>query len=120
MSAIRSQQHRIRVTNYEWNKPIYQLLPTEIEGFDSLAELALDMRRSGITLPTKCGGRRITPCGRSRTPLVVLQTVSREPIERELAAPIFRKDLDRLVEAIPKAAEVTTWFQKNHSASALP
>jgi glycogen phosphorylase len=24
--------------------PIYYLLPTEIEGFDSLAELALDMR----------------------------------------------------------------------------
>ena len=26
--------------------PIYSLLPTEIEGFDSLAELALDMRWS--------------------------------------------------------------------------
>jgi len=27
-------------------KPIYSLLPTDIEGFDSLAELALDMRWS--------------------------------------------------------------------------
>ena len=26
--------------------PIYNLLPTEVEGFDSLAELALDMRWS--------------------------------------------------------------------------
>jgi starch phosphorylase len=26
--------------------PIYNLLPTEIEGFDTLAELALDMRWS--------------------------------------------------------------------------
>jgi starch phosphorylase len=26
--------------------PIYSLLPTEVEGFDSLAELALDMRWS--------------------------------------------------------------------------
>ena len=26
--------------------PIYSFLPTEIEGFDSLAELALDMRWS--------------------------------------------------------------------------
>jgi hypothetical protein len=26
--------------------PIYSRLPTEVEGFDSLAELALDMRRS--------------------------------------------------------------------------
>ena len=28
------------------NHPIYNLLPTEIEGFDSLAELALDLRWS--------------------------------------------------------------------------
>jgi starch phosphorylase len=28
------------------NSPIYSLPPTEVEGFDSLAELALDMRRS--------------------------------------------------------------------------
>jgi len=27
-------------------KPIYSLLPTEVDGFDSLAELALDMRWS--------------------------------------------------------------------------
>jgi len=27
-------------------KPIYSLLPTDIKGFDSLAELALDMRWS--------------------------------------------------------------------------
>jgi glycogen phosphorylase len=26
--------------------PIYSLLPTEVEGYDSLAELSLDMRRS--------------------------------------------------------------------------
>ena len=26
--------------------PIYSLLPTEVKGFDSLAELALDMRSS--------------------------------------------------------------------------
>jgi starch phosphorylase len=28
------------------SQPIYDLLPTEVEGFDSLAELALDMRWS--------------------------------------------------------------------------
>lgn len=28
------------------SKPIYSLLPTEVEGFDSFAELALDMRCS--------------------------------------------------------------------------
>jgi starch phosphorylase len=29
--------------------PIYNLLPTEIEGFDSLAELALDMHWSWVS-----------------------------------------------------------------------
>jgi len=29
------------------SKPIYSLFPTEIDGFDSMAELALDMRWSG-------------------------------------------------------------------------
>jgi glycogen phosphorylase len=33
--------------------PIYNLLPTEIEGFNSLAESALDMRWS--RLPSKAG-----------------------------------------------------------------
>jgi starch phosphorylase len=28
------------------SKPIYSLLPMDVEGFDSLAELALDMRWS--------------------------------------------------------------------------
>lgn len=30
------------------SSPIYAFFPSEVEGFDSLAELALDMRWSGI------------------------------------------------------------------------
>ena len=33
--------------------PTYNLLPTEIEGFDSLAELALDMRWSWVHATNK-------------------------------------------------------------------
>jgi hypothetical protein len=33
------------------SKPIYSLLPTDVEGFDSLAELALDMRWSEEEVP---------------------------------------------------------------------
>jgi len=46
--------------------PIYNLLPTEIERVDSLAELALDMHGRGITPPTKCGVSLIPKCARSR------------------------------------------------------
>jgi hypothetical protein len=41
--------------------PIYNLLPTEIQGFDALAELALDMHWSCLTqheLHAEIGGAR--------------------------------------------------------------
>jgi starch phosphorylase len=38
----------------------------------------------------------------THNPWVALQTVSRDQIERELADPVFRKDVDGLVEASGK------------------
>ena len=49
--------------------PIYSLLPTEVEGFGPLAELALDMRGPGVITPTTCGGSLILLFGNSpKTP----------------------------------------------------
>ena len=36
-------------------RSIYTSQAADIEGFDSLAELALDMRRPGIMAPISCG-----------------------------------------------------------------
>ena len=47
---------------------MYRLLPMEIEGFDSLAELALDLRWSWNHATDKCGGNLIPHCGPSRIP----------------------------------------------------
>jgi hypothetical protein len=44
---------------------------------------------------------------------VVLQTASRDQIERVLADPIFRKHIDGLVEASRQAAKAPAWFQKS-------
>ena len=62
--------------------PIYNLLPTEIEGFDSLAELALDMRWSW-NHATDAVWRQLDPelWEITHNPWVVLQTVSRDRIE---------------------------------------
>jgi hypothetical protein len=57
--------------------------------------------------------------GDHANPWVVLQTVSRDQIERVLADPIFRKDVDGLVEASRKAAKAPAWFQKNHADAPL-
>jgi starch phosphorylase len=59
--------------------PIYQLLPTEIEGFDSLSELALDMHWSWNHATDEVW-RQLDPelWGITHNPWVVLQTVSRD------------------------------------------
>ena len=100
--------------------PIYRLLPTEIEGFDSLAELALDMHWSW-NHSTDGVWRQLDPelWGITNNPWVVLQTASRDRIERVLADPDFRNNVDGLVEAGRQAAEAPAWFQRTHSAAPL-
>ena len=100
--------------------PAYNLLPTEIEGFDSLAELALDMHWSW-NHSTDEVWRQLDPklWEITHNPWVVLQTVSRDQIERVLADPGFRKKVDGLVEAGRQAVEAPAWFQKNHADAPL-
>lgn len=100
--------------------PIYNLLPTEIEGFDSLAELALDMRWSWNHATDEVW-RQLDPelWVITHNPWVVLQTVSRDQIERVLADPVFRKNVDGLVEAGRQAARAPAWFQRSHSRTSL-
>ena len=100
--------------------PIYSLLPTEIEGFDSLAELALDMRWSWSHCADEVW-RQLDPGLWELTynPWAVLQTVSRDQLERRLADPAFRKKVDALVQAQRQAAAAPGWFQQKHSQSPL-
>jgi starch phosphorylase len=100
--------------------PIYNLLPTEIEGFDSLAELALDMHWSWNHATDEVW-RQLDPelWEITHNPWVVLQTVSRDQIERVLADPVFRKNVDGLVQTRRQAVEAPAWFQQNHSQGSL-
>ena len=100
--------------------PIYNLLPTEIEGFDSLAKLALDMHWSWNHATDEVWRQLDSELWEiTHNPWVVLQTVSRDRIERVLADPAFRKNVDGLVEASRRAAEAPAWFQRNHSQAPL-
>ena len=100
--------------------PIYNLLPTEIEGFDSLAELALDIRWSWSHCVDEVW-RRLDPAlwELTQNPWVVLQTVSREHLERTLADPAFRKNVDDLLRAKRHAEETPAWYQQNHPQAPL-
>jgi starch phosphorylase len=99
--------------------PFYAL-PTEVPGFDSLAELALDMRWAW-NHATDGLWRSLDPVlwKLTQNPWVVLQTVSRDQLERVLADPTFRKNIDDLLQAKRQAAVTPAWFQQKHPQSPL-
>jgi starch phosphorylase len=99
--------------------PFYALTP-EVPGFDSLAELALDMRWSW-NHATDGVWRSLDPVlwKLTQNPWVVLQTVSRDQLERVLADPAFRKNIDELLQAKRRASQTPAWFQKKHPQSPL-
>ena len=96
------------------------LLPTDIEGFDSLTELALDMRWSW-NHATDQVWRQLDPVlwELTHNPWGILQTVSREKLQRVLGEPAFRENVDNLVQARRDAAEAPAWFQQTYPQSQL-
>ena len=86
-------------THTRASHPIYNLLPTEIEGFNSIAELALDLR-SSWNHATDEVWRQLDPVlwELTHNPWGILQTVSRDKLERVLADPAFRNHVDELVQ----------------------
>jgi starch phosphorylase len=95
--------------------PVYNLLPTDIEGFDSLADLALDMAWSW-NHATDDVWRALDPVlwELTQNPLVVLQTVSRDHLEQVLADPAFGRNIEDLLRAKREAAKAPAWFQQEH------
>jgi starch phosphorylase len=100
--------------------PIYSLLPMEVEGFDSLAELALDMRWSWNHAADEVW-RELDPAlwDLTHSPWGVLQTVSRDRMERVLGDPGFRKKVDDLLQVKRQTTEAPAWFQQTHPQSPL-
>ena len=108
-----SEQTRVR-------HPKEPLLSTDVEGFDSLAELALNMR-SSWNHATDEVWRQLDPVlwDLTHNPWVVLQTVSRAKLQDVLTEPAFRKVVDDLVQGRRDAAEAPAWFQQTYPQSPL-
>ena len=100
--------------------PLYGLLPADVEGFDALCELALDMR-SSWNHATDQVWRQLDPVlwELTHNPWGILQTVSRDRIQRVLGDPVFRKSVDELLLARRQTAEAPAWFQHTHPQSPL-
>ncbi len=100
--------------------PLYNLLPTEIDGFDCLAELALDMWWAWNHATDEVWRQLDLELWEfTHNPWVVLQTVSRDRIESVLADPVFRKKLDDLVQARRQTMAAPAWFQQHHAQGPL-
>ena len=102
------------------SKSTYTRQPDHIDGFDSLAELALNLRWSW-NHATDDVWRQLDPelWAMTHNPWVVLQTASREKIKGLLADPVFRKYIDTLVDNRRSALAAPAWFQKNHPKTSL-
>jgi len=100
--------------------PKQPLLFTDIEGFDTLSELALDMRWSWNHATDQVWRRLDAVLWKlTHNPWVVLQTVSHEKLQGVLADPAFRKNIDDLVQARREAVAAPAWFQQTHPEAPL-
>ena len=100
--------------------PVHRFLPLEVEGFDSLAELALDMRWSWNHAADEVWVE-LDPelWDLTHNPWVILQTVSRDRLQQALADPVFRRKVDDLLETKRHEAEEPAWFQQRHPQDTL-
>jgi starch phosphorylase len=98
----------------------YSFLPAEVPGFENLAELALDLRWSWNHAADEVW-RQLDPTlwNLTHNPWVVLQTVSRNQLEKTLADPDFRNKAEALVGAKRRMAEAPAWFQRHHTQAPL-
>jgi starch phosphorylase len=97
---------------------MYSTLPTDVEGFDSLAELALDLRSSWNHGADDVWRQLDSALWEfTHNPWVVLQTVSRDHLQRLSSNPAFRKQVDALVQARRQTAKAPGWFQHEHPQS---
>jgi len=102
------------------NHLIYSLLPTEITGFDSLMELALNLRWSWNHFTDEVWRQFDPELWEARhNSWGTLQTVSRDKIERTSADPGSPKSIGAIVQNRRKGLAEPAWFQQNHSQTAL-
>jgi starch phosphorylase len=105
--------------NTEGDHPCRRL-HADVAGSELLSELALDLR-SSWNHATDQVWRQLDPVlwALTNNPWVVLQTISRERLQRELAEPQFRKLVHDLVQARRESARASAWFQQTYPQSAL-
>ena len=92
----------------------YGFLPLDVDGFDALGVLALDLRWSWNHAADELWRQLDTALWEStHNPWLILQTVSRDRLKIMLADPIFSEKLQALVRERSDALAASSWFQEN-------
>jgi glycogen phosphorylase len=96
------------------------MVQAAVQGFELLAELALDLRWAWNHAADRLW-RRLNPelWASTHNAWVVLQSASRDQLERLLSDPSSRKTVDDLVRARRDAAVAPAWFQRTHPQAPL-
>ncbi len=97
------------------NNQLYGFLPLDIEGVESLAELALDMQWSWSHAVDELW-YRLDPdlWMETHNPWIVLQNVSHDRLLVQLADTSFQDKVNEMLALKARSFSETTWFQDNH------
>jgi glycogen phosphorylase len=102
------------------NNQLYGLLPSDCEGMETLAELALDLRWSWNHAADKLWEQLDVQLWEiTHNPRIMLQTVSRERLEKQLADEGFKNKMNELKKFSDQLNNTPAWFQQNHSNTSL-
>jgi starch phosphorylase len=106
--------------NTRFNSDVYGLLPEGIEGIDSLAELALDIRWSWNHEADSLW-KQLYPSlwEHTHNPWLVLQSVSRENLKEQMEDSSFREKIKALMIAKEEMTTSGTWFTDSFHDSPL-
>jgi starch phosphorylase len=103
------------------SRPVPPGLPAAgIASFESLSELALDLR-SAWNHATNPIWRQLDPAlwELTQNPWAVLQTVSHDKLKKMLADPAFCRQVEDQLQCQRERAETPGWFQQKHPQSPL-
>ncbi len=102
------------------NNQIYGLLPSNVEGMETLSGLALDLRWSWNHAADELWKQLDQQLWElTHNPWIVLQTVSRAQLENKLADEGFKKKMNELTAIKEQENNNDAWFQQNHANTSL-
>ena len=104
----------------EFLKPMYSSLQAEVDGFDLLAELALDLRWSWNHAADEVW-QQLDPVlwELTHNPWVLLQSISKSQFQVVMSDLSFQKKLEELKQSKKDNLKKPTWFQQMYPSSPL-